>query len=310
MLWINTKRIIQAGFVGFWRNSFVSLAAILVMTVTLFVIGSLIFVNAMLSTALQIFRDKVDINVYFTVNASTEDIQTIQRQIEGLPQVERVEYISSEDALARFKERHANDQLMLQALEELGDNPLGAALSIKAKEPSQYEGIAEFLSDDTNALSKDGTPIIDEVNYFKNKVAIDRLSDIIKSAEALGLAVTVVLVIASILITFTTIRLAIYTARDEITVMRLVGASNQYIRGPFVFQGIMYGGFAGLLTLVLFYPIALALGPKTREYFDSSIDLFQYYTHNFGVLFLILVGAGIMLGAVSSYLAVKRYLNV
>lgn len=308
-LWIDTKRIIKSGLVSFWRNGFVSLASVLVMTVTLFVIGSLIFINAMLNASLAQIRDKVDVNVYFITSAAEQDILAISRQIEGLPEVSAVEYVSREEALARFRERHQDDQLTLQALEELSDNPLGASLSVKANNPSQYESIAQFLSDDTNALSEDGAPIIDKVNYFENKVAIDRLSQIIESAEKFGLGVTVVLVIASILITFTTIRLAIYTARDEITVMRLVGASNSYIRGPFVFEGVLYGAIAGLFTLILFYPIAYSLGPRTRSFF-GDIDLFTYYTSNFGILFVVLVGAGILLGAVSSYLAVKRYLRV
>ena len=308
-LWVDTKRIVRSGFVSFWRNSFVSLAAIIVMIITLFVVGALIFVNAMLSAALTSIQEKVDINVYFTTDAEESDIFAIRRQIETLPEVAKVTYISRDEALVRFRARHADDQLTLQALAELGENPLGASLVVRAKEPSQYEGIAQFLSEEQNALSADGRSIIDTINYFQNRDAINTLASIITSAEKFGLFVTVILIIASILITFTTIRLAIYTARDEITVMRLVGASNAYIRGPFVFEGVLYGCIAGIITMILFYPIALTAGPRTRAFF-GDIDMFAYYTQNFGILFLILVGSGMLLGAVSSYLAVKRYLRV
>ena len=126
--------------------------------------------------------------------------------------------------MENFKLVHENDQITLQALEELGDNPLEASLNIKAKEPSQYEGIANFLNEE-NILSS-AAKIIDKINYFENKVAIDKLSRIIDSAERLGLALSLALVIVSVVITFNTIRLTIYISREEISVMQLVGASK------------------------------------------------------------------------------------
>ncbi len=309
MFWTNAKRIIKTGFIGFLRNGFVSLAAILVMTVTLSVITSIIFMNAMLGSSLSQIKDKVDINVYFVTSAAEEDVLAIKRAAEALPEVAGVEYISPEVALERFVERHENDQLTLQALDELDENPLGASLSIRAKETSQYEGIANFLQDDGNTLSSDGVAIIDSINYFQNRVAIERLSKIIDSAEKFGLVIMIVLIFASIIIIFNTIRLAIYTAKEEISVMQLVGATNSYIRGPFVFAGVMYGLIAGIITLFIFYPLTLWLGPATESFF-GDINIFTYYMSNFGSLFVIIIGSGIVLGSVSSYLAVRKYLEV
>ena len=308
MDWTNTKRIIKSGFISFWRNSFVSLASILVMTVTLFVVGSLIFIGATLNAALEQIKDKVDINVYFVTTAPEEEIFSLKQSLESLPEVALVEYVSRDEALERFRKRHENDQLTLQALEELGENPLGANLNIKAKETSQYEGIATFLESES-ALASGEAPIIDKVNYFQNKVAIDKLTKIIDSSETFGLVVTIILVIASIIITFNTIRLVIYTSKDEIAVMRLVGASNAYIRGPFVFEGVMYGVVAAFITLALFYPLTLWLGPVTEDFF-GDINLFTYYVNNFANIFFIIFASGVVLGAVSSYLAVRKYLKV
>ena len=310
MLLTNARRILKSGFVSFWRNGFVSFAAILVMVVTLFVIGSLVFAQAMLGATLAQIQDKVDINVYFVTAAAEEDIIALQKKIEQLPEVSSVEYTSRDEALEEFRARHANDHLTLQALEELGDNPLGANLSIKAKETSQYEGIATFLESDTVALSSvEGKPIIDKINFFQNKVAIDRLSQIIEYSKKFGWFVSLVLAAASAIIIFSTIRLAIYTAREEIAVMRLVGASNSYIRGPFVFEGIMYGLIAGLIVLALFYPLTLSLGPKTEAFFGDA-NMYAYYLSHIGLLTLVILGSGIVLGAFSSYLAVKKYLKV
>ena len=308
MLWIKIKRAVKAGFVGFWRNGFVSLASVLVMTVTLFVIGSILFLLATLNASLADIRSKVDVNVYFVTSAPESEVLSVQKMLEALPQVEKIEYISRDKALENFKKRHENDQLTLQALTELADNPLGAILNVKAKDPSQYEAIAELLKGET-FLSKERQAYIDKVNFYDNKTAIDKLSKIINAASTLGFAITIVLAVISILIVFNTIRLAIYIAREEISVMRLVGASNRYIRGPFVISGVMYGLSAGLITIIIFYPLTYWLGPATVNFF-SGVDVFRYYIEHFGEIAGIILGSGILLGAVSSYLAVRRYLKV
>lgn len=311
-MWIKLKRVVRAGFFNFWRNGFVSLSSILVMIVTLFVIGSTIFAGAIFTTTLQEIKDKVDVNVYLIRSASEEDILALQKNLEHLVEVAPpVKYVSREQALIDFKARHANDQLTLQALEELGENPLGATLSIKAKDPSQYESIVNFLGLSGTECSslQSKYPIIDKVNYCQNKDAIDRLTRIISSADRLGFILTVFLIIISILITFNTLRLVIYMSRDEISVMRLVGASTGYIRGPFFVAGMIYGFVAAIATLILFYPVTIWLG-KTTENFFAGFNVFHYYTANFGEIFLIVVFSGIAIGSVSSYLAARKYLKV
>lgn len=307
MFGTNFKRILRSGFVNFWRNSFVSLASILVMVVTLFVIGSLVFMGATLDSSLNQLKEKVDVNVYFVIEAPEEEIIALKDRIGVLPEVASVEYISRDEALERFRARHQNDQLTLQALDELGENPLGASLNIRAKETSQYAGIAKFLEDET-ALGGESS-IIDSVNYFQNKAAIDKLGAIIDAAETFGWVLTATLVVATIIITFNTIRLAIYSSREEIAVMRLVGASNMYIRGPFVFEGAMYGFIAGIVTLLIFYPLTYSLGPVTQSFF-GDINLFTYYIRNFLMIFAIIMGSGILLGAIASFLAVRKYLSI
>ena len=232
----------------------------------------------------------------------------MQEKIEGLAEVSSVTYTSREQALQDFKERHQNDEFTLQALDELSDNPLGASLNIKAKDPSQYESIAQFLNQEP-ALSSDGSSIIDKVNYYQNKVAIDKLTGIIDAADRLGTAIILVLVLISVLITFNTIRLTIYISREEIAVMRLVGASSTYIRGPFMIVGIIYGTVAGILTLLLFYPVTYWLGGVTQDFF-IGLNVFDYYASNFGQIFLVVIGSGIVIGALSSYLAVRKYLKI
>lgn len=301
------KRIIRAGFVGFWRNAFVSLSAIFVITVTLVVIGGMMLFGQLLNTSLTMIKDKVDINVYMVTTAEESTVLDLKTSLESLPDVREVVYTSREDALADFRERHLDDELTIQALEELGDNPLGAALSIRAKETSQYESIARFL-EERRATEATDAPLIDRINFNQNKEAIDKLTKIINTVERVSYITMLVLIASSVLIAFNTIRLTIYTSREEIGVMRLVGASNMFIRGPFVLQGVMYGLISGVVTLLVLYPIVLWLGPHTEAFF--LFNIFEYFVSNFGYLFVVLVGSGIVLGTVSSTLAIARYLRV
>ncbi len=289
------------------RNGFVSLSSVFVMVVTLCVIMGVMLSSAVLNSTLTELRNKVDLNVYFIPGAAEKDIVALEQTLKTLPEVQSVNYVSQDQALAEFRVRHENDQLTLQALAELEDNPLGAVLNVKTKQPSQYAGIAEYLQGQ-NILGSTGNTIVDKVNYFQNKAAIDKLTRVIDSSERLGLVLTLVLVIVSVLITFNTIRLVIYVAREEISVMRLVGASNFYVRGPFMITGVLYGVVSAIITALIFYPLLFWMGNYTQNFF-IGFNMFEYFTANFGRLFLILLGSGIVIGAVSSYLAVRKYLR-
>lgn len=306
-MWVAFKRIVRAGAVGFWRNAFVSLASVFVMTIALFVIGAVMMVDQLLGASLAEIESKVDINVYFNINAAEADMQALKTRLEALPEVTEVSFTSREEALAAFYERHQGDELTIQALEELGENPLGASLSIRASDTSQYESIARFL-DEQRSQETPQAPVIDRVNFVKNKEAIEKLTSIVRVVEKASLFTLAVLVAAAILITFNTIRLAIFTAREEIAVMRLVGASNMFIRGPFMLQGVLYGVAAGLIAIIIMYPILYWLGPGTQSFFN--FNLFHYFLSNFAYVFSVVVGTGIVLGLISSGWAISRYLRI
>ncbi len=306
--WTKLKRITRTGFFNFWRNGTVSLASVLVMLVTLFTIGAITLGGALLDNTLAELRDKIDINVTFATTAEEDDVLNIKHSLESLPEVLLVTYVTPAEALEAFKERHANDQSILNALDELGENPLGAVLNIKARDPSQYASVAEFLESD-DALSQSGITIIDRINYFQNKTAIDTLTSIINSADKLGFMLTIIMAVISMLIAFNTIRLTIYIAKDEIAVMRLVGASTGYIQGPFAVVGIIYGVVAAVLTLLIFLPATYYLTQATPGFF-SHFDIFSYYLRNFLEIAWIIMVSGILIGALSSTLAIRRYLKI
>jgi cell division transport system permease protein len=308
MNWMIFKRMLVSGGKSFLRGGAVSAATVIIMTVTLSIIGSLIFLSALLTFTLNSIKDKVDVSVYFVTSASENDILAVKGQLEKLPQVASVGYTSAEDALAAFRERHATDQLTLQALEELGGNPLDASLEVRAKDPSEYESIVSFL-EASPALSSGGTSIVDRINYSQNKEVIDRLTIAIQATREIGFAVVILFAIASILIAFATIRLAIYVAKDEIAVMRLVGASNLYIQGPFIVTGIITGVSAALVVLVLLWPATWYVGTKTASWF-GGFSVASYYGSHFLLVLLIILASGVVLGAAASILAIRRYLTV
>ncbi len=303
---IHLKRIIRSGWHNFVRSGFTSMAGILIMTITLFVITSLVFVQAALNSSLNDIKEKVDVTVYFVPGAEEADIKKVEDSLNKLPEISSISFTSAEEALSEFKDKHSNDYLTLQALDELGENPLGASLNIKAKDPSQYESIAKYFESD-NDLSKGALTIIDKIDYHQNKMVIDKLTSIINGAKKLGFTLSFVLVIISIIITYNTIRLIIYMSREEITVMKLVGAGHRYVQGPFIVSGMLVGFCASILTILIFIPVSIWLGNNMTDFI--GINLYQYYKSNFLELFIIMLGAGVLLGSISSFFAISRYLK-
>jgi cell division transport system permease protein len=308
MLWTKIKRIIKTGAKSFARNGSVSVASTLVMTVTLSVIASLIFVGALLQSTLQGIKEKVDINIYLEDSATVDQAKVLQSRIEGLSEVVTVTYTSADEALAAFRDRHAGNPLIVDALDEVGGNPLEASLNVRANDPSQYQAIADFVQVQ-NTSGENTRDIVKKISYIENKEAIDTLSRIIDSSDRLGIIVALFFIFISILITFNTVRLAIYTSKDEIAVMRLVGASSRYIKGPFVIVGVFYGFISSVVALALFYPITYWLGPLTYN-LGTGMNIFNYYLDNFIQITLIIIGTGVILGIISSYLAVKKYIKL
>jgi cell division transport system permease protein len=276
------------------------------MVIALFVVMSALLFDQLLNQALDSLQSQVDINVYFTPEASAEDIDRIRQTVAALPEVSNVSFTSREEALEQYRIDNADNEIALQALEELSINPLGANIAIQARETGQYANVANFL-DAQQAAEDPSTPVIDVVNYENNREAIDTLSNFILVTERVSLTVTMVLLAAALLIAFNTIRLGIYTSREEIAIMRLVGAGNTFIRGPFMLQGMMYGFFAAVITLAIFYPILVWLAPGAEAIF--GLNLLDYYLDNFRYLALVVFGMGVGLGLLSSMIAVTRYLR-
>lgn len=296
------SRIFHFGIKNFTRNGWLSVATVAIMTLALIVFAGLILFSYTTQRAAASIEDKIDISVYFLTNTSEDQILNIQQSLQGLPEVASVNYISRDQALTTFQQNHANDQTISQAINALDTNPLEASLNIKAKDPSQYGDIANYLA------SPNLAQYIDTVSYTQNQDVIQRLANIVSTVERGGWAVTVLLAIIAGLVVFNTIRLAIYANRDEIGIMRVVGASNSLVRGPFVVDGMLCGAIAAIASLIIIAPGVYFTSPYLNV-FIPGLNLFQYfYTHILQLLLYELL-FGTVIGGLSSFFAVRRYLR-
>ena len=296
------SRIFHFGFKNFWRNGWLSTATIAIMTLASIGFLGLIIFGVITHAAASAIQDKIDISVYFNTNTSEDEILNIQQSLEGLSQVASVDYISADQALATFQQNHANDPTVSQAINQLDANPLEASLNVKAKDPSQYGAINDYLS------SPDLSQYIDTISYAQNQDVINRLAEIVRDVNIGGWILTVFLALVAGLVMFNTIRLAIYSNREEIGVMRVVGASNSLVRGPFVVEGMLWGLIAAIVSLVVFAPVLYFVSPYLNE-FIPGLNIFRYfYTHIVQLFFYELL-FGVVVGSLSSFWAVRRYLK-
>ena len=248
-------------------------------------------------------QDKIDISVYLKTDAEESQILRLKSDLESDKLVENVTYVSRDRALAEFKERHEDDKLIQDSLSQLDQNPLQASLSIKSKDPSQYATIAQAI--EQNRLRG----LVDKINFYENQGVIERIHSISRGLQNWGLVVTLLVGLIAVMVTFNTIRMTIYNQKQEIEIMRLVGASNWYIRGPYLAEGGFYGLFAAMTAIIIFYPVAYMASDKVAA-FVPSVSLTAYFLGNIGQVVLMTVFLGVALGVISSYITISKHLKI
>ena len=306
-MFVKLKRVTKAALTSFWRNGWLSTATILVMASTLFVIGGLLLSSYLLNSTLVSFQQKIDISVYFPPDTPEDSVLDFKSKFEAISNVSAVTYVSQAEVLERFKQDYKTNQVIVDSLNEVDGNPLQASLNIRAADTARFSEIVAAIEKLKNATA----PKIDfTVDYRERAKAIDKLTKIIAVARLSGAGLSLALAFMAVLVTLNAVRMAIYTARDEINIMRLVGATAWFIRGPFLMEGIIDGIIAAAGATLLYFPIVWYLSPKIAVYVDSGIDLRGYFVSHLFSFFAILLITGVVLGALSSFLAVRRYLKV
>ncbi len=303
-MFISLKRVFKFAWQGFLRNRVLGLEVMFIMAIAVFLITSLFLFQGISDFLIKEVQEKVDVSVYFKETVREEEILSVERNLYKFSnEIESVEYISREKALENFIEKHKDEPIYLEALQEIGYNPFLPSLNIKARDPSYYAPISNYLNQD----SLQG--IIERVSFFQNKKVIDKLSSITANVKTVVISLSLILGLLAVLITFNTIKLTIFTSKEEISTMQLVGASNWFIRGPFVIQGIFYG-IISVLAVNLLFLIAFAFFSYRLETFFLGFNLLNYFQMNFLSLLWIQIAFAGILAIFSTLLALHKYLKV
>jgi len=296
------KRIIRLGWQAFSRDGGAAVATCFIIVLTISLVTTFFFLNEISQFLISRLEEKVDISVYFKENIPEEDILDVKDELSRNSEVKDIKYVSREQALLDFVERHKQDPLLMKSLEEVGINPFLASLNIRAADPSQYEKITASLE---GSSFKD---LIEKIDYYQRKSVIERIFSLTASIKKFGLIFSILLLLLSFLVVLNTTRLAIYNMSEEIKIQKLVGASNWFLRGPFLVQGAISGIVSACISLFIFTAICWFLGPKT-EALLSGFNLWKYFQSSFLIIVLIQFGTGILLGEISSTIAIRKYLE-
>ncbi|MBN1779121.1 MAG: ABC transporter permease [Candidatus Buchananbacteria bacterium] len=299
------RQIIVFAWQSFWRNFWLSIVTITIIVLAFISVNFLLILNILSDNAIKVVQNKVDVSLYFNHDASESQVLETQIYLSAVPQIDDITYISQAQALEQFKQKHQGDADIIQSLNELQENPLGATLIIKAKDIGDYPDIIDVVNN-----SKYNN-LIQDKSFDDNEVFIDRIKEVSDNVNRVGLIASGIFILISLLIVFNTIRVAIYTHREEISIMKLVGATNWYIRSPFLLESIIYGLLGVAIAMAVTYPILGLIQPYVNSFFlDSTFNLAQYFSQNIikilGVEFLITV----LLNVLSSIFAMRKYLKV
>lgn len=302
-MFLTISRTFKAAIKNFIRNGWLSVATVSILILSLYIL-SVFFVVTL--TANGLFKDvqnKVNISLYFKSDVPEETILEIKTRLSEFTEIKSVDYISREQALVDFKKNNASEPIVLQSLDEIGGNPLLASLIIRANDATQYQLISDYVSkaDFVNEISR--------VNYGKNKELINKLNSIVATIRRIGLSLGAFFAVVSLLITFNAVRITIYTHRQEIEIMRLVGASNFFIRLPFIFEGLIYGVISSTFSMLVLFISVKFLTPYISSSIPSS-NLTGVYVENFWILLGGQILLGSLLGIIGSLIAMRKYLKV
>ena len=301
------KRIVKTGFLNFVRNAWLGIAAMAVMVITLTIILFSIIANATFANTVQQITDRIDVSVYLNDSVTIKQRDELINNLKGLENVEGVTYISKDQALVIYKQQNVGNSDLLTAISQT-DNPLPASLQIKPRDPNRIEEIRTYLEQgDIKALQSD------ETSYSGDrKQAIDKITSATSFFRKAGIAGIIIFAIISMLIIFNTIQMAIFNRRDELTIMRLLGASTNFIRGPFIVESILYGIVSGVLSIII---IQALFSVSSRTFEASSLGILDinysntYFREHFFIFLGLQLGVGVLIGAISSLIATRRYLK-
>jgi cell division transport system permease protein len=302
-------RVIKTGAMNFVRNVWLAIAAMAVMIVTLTIILFMLVASNTFNHTISKITSKIDISVYLNKDVKKPQRQKLARQLRALPTVKSVSYVSKNSALKAYKHQNAGNSQLLQAIAQTG-NPLPASLEIKPDDPSHIQPIKDFLEKPDNKKLQD--PQAGTSYSGDRKAAIDNIAHATDVIRHIGVVAVIIFAVISMLIIFNTIQMAIFNRREELQIMRLLGATTWYIRGPFVVESIIYGVLSAIISVLLIDGVFVASAGALQASSLGLLDISyagEFFHSNFWQFLTLQIAIGILIGAVSSVIATRKYLK-
>jgi len=304
MFLLSFFRVIKFSFQDLWRNIWLSAVTIVILVLGLLSVNLLLVVKVLGSTAVSAIKEKIDISLYLKPEADESRILALKSQISLVSQVKEVNYISKQTALETFRNKHKDNQEILQALAELGKNPLSPSLVIRPKDVDNYE---ELIA----ALNGFDDEIIESRNFDDHQAILMKINNLTKKASEAGLIISLLFILISILVVYNTVRIAIYTHKREIGIMKLVGASTWFIRSPYLISGIIYSLIGVVAIIIILYPLLNFIQPYLETFFSGlEVNILKYYNNNFFTIFGLEFLAITLINFLASLVAVGKYSKV
>ncbi len=299
----SSRRIIKLGLTNFWRNRWLSFTATLIMTLTLLIVSFFAISNLAISRETKTIREKMDVSVYFNDSASTTQITDMQKQLASRTDIRQIAYVSKEEALVACKKDIVCNRTI--TANNSTENPLPRSLQIKPDQAESLPQIADFLK------QEQFKSIVQKISYQDNSQIVDRLVGITSFTREFGWLVCLVFIFISILVVINTIRLTMFTRRDEIEIMRLVGANDAFIKIPFLIEGLIYGILATILAVGLVWAGVALILPRVSHYLGatSSIALMTFFYNNFWLMFGLELIVGVAIGICCSLIIIRKHLK-
>ncbi len=301
---LSLYRIIKFSFQDIARNVWLTIVTITILLLALFSINTLMTVRVISDNAVTAIREKINISLYLKAETPESEIMALKAKISNSDKVKSIVYISKQSALETFREKYKNNQSVLAALKELGRNPLSPSLTII---PKNFTDSGLLI----NELKMIDSPIIESRDFSDNTIILNKINNITKRVNEVGLFIVAFFILTSLLVVYNAIRVAIYTHRQEIEIMRLVGASNFFIYMPYIVSAFVYALMSVLIVISVFYPFLSLLQPYLEIFFMGyNVNILSYFVNNFAFIFGMQFIVVLLINVLASLFAVRKYARI
>jgi cell division transport system permease protein len=303
-MFVSLLRALKFSLQDISRNIWLSIISVTILVLAMFSINTLILTKAISANAVEAVKEKIDLSLYLKPESLEGEIFSLQLKISEMERVGEVQYISKQEALDSFREENKDNPEVLQALLELGKNPLSPSLVISPNNPNVVPELIEEL----RALDSN---IIESRDFNDNRMLLEKIDNITKRIDEVGLFIIAIFIITSLLVIYNSIKVAIYTHKKEIEIMRLVGASNLFIYAPFLLSSLIYTLIAIIFVILISFPLLGILQPYLEVFFVGyNINVINYFVNNFWLIFGLQFIAIALINVLASYIAVRKYAKV